>query len=123
MANGAGCCGAVVQHLGRDEEAKRLARRNIDAWMHEKKKGNVDAVIVNASGCGTMVKDYGHLLAGDPDYAEPAKEISRLAKDVSEFLASYELGAPVRWTSIRVAYHSACSLQHGSAFTTNHARC
>lgn len=113
VANGAGCCGAVVQHLGRNEEAKRLARRNIDAWTHEMKKGNVDAVIVNASGCGTMVKDYGHLLKDDPDYAERAKEISNLAKDVSEFLTTYELGAPLRWTSIRVAYHSACSLQHG----------
>lgn len=113
VVNGAGCCGALVQHLGREEEAKYHARRNIDAWWKEIGRGNIDAIIVNASGCGTMVKDYGHLLAKDAAYADRAEAVSRLAKDVSEFLFDYELGAPVRWSSLRVAYHSACSLQHG----------
>jgi glycolate oxidase iron-sulfur subunit len=80
-------------------------------------KGPVDAVIVNASGCGTVVKDYGHLLAGDPVYAERARTIAAMARDVSEFIAGIGIGAPVRWSSIRVAYHSACSLQHGQGIT------
>lgn len=113
VSNGAGCCGALVHHLGREEEARKQARRNVDAWTKEMGKGNVDAIIVNASGCGTEVKDYGHLLKDDPDYAERAAKIASLARDVSEFLTEYELGAPLRWSSLRVAYHSACSLQHG----------
>jgi glycolate oxidase iron-sulfur subunit len=113
VAQGTGCCGAVVQHLGREKEAKYHARRNIDAWWKEVGRGNIDAVIVNASGCGTMVKDYGHLLESDPAYADRARTVSGLAKDISEFLSEYELGAPMRWSSLRVAYHSACSLQHG----------
>lgn len=117
VASGAGCCGALVHHLGREEEAKAQARRNIDAWIKEIGKGPVDAVIVNASGCGTVVKDYGHLLADDPAYAAKAKQIADLARDVSEFVAGVGIGAPVRWSSIKVAYHSACSLQHGQRVT------
>jgi glycolate oxidase iron-sulfur subunit len=117
VAPGAGCCGALVHHLGREEEAKDQARRNIDAWMKEIGKGPVDAVIVNASGCGTVVKDYGHLLADDPAYAAKAKQIADMARDVSEFVAGVGIGAPVRWSSIKVAYHSACSLQHGQRIT------
>jgi glycolate oxidase iron-sulfur subunit len=113
VAHGAGCCGALVQHMGREEEARQHARRNIDAWSKEIARGEIDAIIVNASGCGTTVKDYGHMLRGDPAYAERAERISALAKDVSEFLHEYRLGAPERWSSLRVAYHSACSLQHG----------
>ncbi|WP_072395567.1 glycolate oxidase subunit GlcF [Hyphomicrobium sp. CS1GBMeth3] len=113
VANGAGCCGAIVQHMGQEAEAKKHARRNIDAWIKEIDRGEVDAIIINASGCGTTVKDYGHLMRNDPAYAEKAKRISALAKDVSEFLYDYQLGAPERWSSLRVAYHSACSLQHG----------
>ncbi|HYD15671.1 MAG TPA: heterodisulfide reductase-related iron-sulfur binding cluster, partial [Hyphomicrobium sp.] len=94
-------------------EAMRHARRNIDVWSKEIARGQVDAIIVNASGCGTTVKDYGHMMRGDPAYAEKAARISALAKDVSEFLSEYQLGAPLRWSSVRVAYHSACSLQHG----------
>ncbi|OYW57261.1 MAG: glycolate oxidase iron-sulfur subunit [Hyphomicrobium sp. 32-62-53] len=117
VAPGAGCCGALVHHLGREPEAKAQARRNIDAWMKEIGKGPVDAVIINASGCGTVVKDYGHLLADDPAYAAKAKQIAGLARDVSEFVAGVGIGAPVRWSSIKVAYHSACSLQHGQNIT------
>jgi glycolate oxidase iron-sulfur subunit len=117
VAPGAGCCGALVHHLGREDEAKAQARRNIDAWMKEIGKGPVDAVIINASGCGTVVKDYGHLLADDPVYAERANTIAGMARDVSEFVAAAGIGAPERWSSIRVAYHSACSLQHGQRIT------
>ena len=113
VAAGDGCCGALVHHMGRESESLAQAKRNIDAWMKEIDKVHVNAIISNASGCGTMVKDYGYLLRDDPDYAEKAKLISSLAKDVSELLTDYPLGAPVRWSSLRVAYHSACSLQHG----------
>jgi glycolate oxidase iron-sulfur subunit len=106
-----------VHHLGREDDAKAQARRNIDAWSKEMGKGPVDAVIVNASGCGTVVKDYGHMLANDPVYAERARTISAMARDVSEFVAGVGIGAPERWSSIRVAYHSACSLQHGQGIT------
>ena len=80
-------------------------------------KGPIDAILINASGCGTTVKDYGHLLARDPEYAERAGQVSALTKDVSEFLATHDIGAPQRWTSLKVAYHSACSMQHGQRIT------
>jgi glycolate oxidase iron-sulfur subunit len=113
VSNGAGCCGALVHHMGREADAKRQIRRNVDAWSKEMGKGQIDAIIINASGCGTTVKDYGYLLRDDPAYADRAAKISSLARDVSEFLVEYEIGAPDRWSSLRVAYHSACSLQHG----------
>ncbi len=103
--------------MGREADALDQVRRNVDAWSKAMEKGPVDAVIINASGCGTTVKDYGYMLKRDPDYAERAARISELTKDVTEFLAGYDLGAPTRWSSIRVAYHSACSLQHGQSVT------
>jgi len=117
VASGAGCCGALVHHLGREDEAKAQVRRNVDAWHKEIGKGPVDAILVNASGCGTMVKDYGHILKDDPVYAEKARAVSYLTRDISEFIAGVGIGAPVRWSSIKVAYHSACSLQHGQCIT------
>jgi glycolate oxidase iron-sulfur subunit len=118
VAPGAGCCGALVHHMGREAEAIAFAKRNVDAWTKLMEKGDrVDAIIVNASGCGTTVKDYAHLLAREPAYAERAAKLSAMARDVTEFLASYEMGPPVRWSSLRVAYHSACSMQHGQRIT------
>jgi glycolate oxidase iron-sulfur subunit len=108
VAEGAGCCGGLVHHMGRD--ALAYARANIDAWSEA---GALDAVIINTSGCGVTVKDYGHMLREDPLYAAPAARIAALAKDVCEFLAPLGLAAPVRATGQRVAYHAACSLQHG----------
>jgi glycolate oxidase iron-sulfur subunit len=113
VASGSGCCGALVHHLGREEEALGFAKRNVDAWSKLIARGQVDGIIINASGCGTTVKDYGHMLANVQGYAERAAAISVLAKDVAEFLAAYDLGPPKRWSSLRVGYHSACSLQHG----------
>ena len=113
VAAGAGCCGALSQHIGRENEAIKAAKVNVDAWSKEIAKGGVDAVIINTSGCGTTVKDYGHLLAHDPAYAKRAKEISAMTKDVSEFLDRHDIGAPKRWSSLKIAYHAACSLQHG----------
>lgn len=118
VAAGAGCCGALTYHLGEEEAAIAFAKQNIDAWSKELEKGDVDAIIVNASGCGTMVKDYGHLLRRDPEYAARAARMSELARDICEFVGSkYELGPPKRWSSLRVAYHAACSLQHGQRVT------
>jgi glycolate oxidase iron-sulfur subunit len=113
VSPGAGCCGALTYHLGDEALAADYAKRNVNAWSKELAKGPVDAIVVNASGCGTMVKDYGHLLKREPEYAARAQRISELARDVCEFAASYDLGAPKRWSSIRVAYHPSCSLQHG----------
>jgi glycolate oxidase iron-sulfur subunit len=117
VANGSGCCGALVHHMGREHEALAQARRNVDAWSNEMTKGPIDAIIINASGCGTTVKDYGYMLRADPGYAERAKTISAMTKDVTEFLAGYDLGPPKRWSSLKVAYHSACSMQHGQRIT------
>jgi glycolate oxidase iron-sulfur subunit len=117
VAPGAGCCGALVHHMGREEEALGFIKRNVDAWSKVIGKGPVDAIVINASGCGTTVKDYGYLLKRDPAYAERAKRVAELTKDVTEFLAGYDLGPPKRWSSLRVAYHSACSMQHGQRIT------
>jgi glycolate oxidase iron-sulfur subunit len=117
VSAGAGCCGALTYHLGDEALAADYAKRNVNAWSKELAKGPVDAIIVNASGCGTMVKDYGHLLKRDPEYAARAQRVSELARDISEFVYSYDLGAPKRWSSIRVAYHPSCSLLHGQCIT------
>lgn len=113
-----GCCGALVHHMGREEQSLAQARRNIDAWMSEIDGDGVDAILITVSGCGTTVKDYGHMLAEDPKYADKARRISDLAKDVSEYVLTLELGAPVRKSDLTIAYHSACSMQHGQKITT-----
>jgi len=115
VAPGSGCCGSIVHHMGRD--ALSFARTNIDAWTREIETGGLDAIIINASGCGTTVKDYGYLLREDAAYAAKAAQISALARDVSEFMAALGLKPAVVATGQRVAYHSACSLQHGQHIT------
>jgi glycolate oxidase iron-sulfur subunit len=110
-APGEGCCGALPLHMGRDREARALARATIDAWMKLVDDG-LDAVLVTASGCGTTIKDYGHLFAEDPAYAEKAKTISALTLDITEYLDGLDL-PPVEPSGTVVAYHSACSLTHG----------
>ena len=117
IAPGAGCCGALVHHMGKEAAAIEQAKRNIDAWVKVMAKGPVDGIVVNASGCGTMVKDYGHLLKHLPGYARAAEDISAKARDITEFLAGYQFGAPKRWSSLRIAYHAACSMQHGQRIT------
>ena len=119
VAPGAGCCGALVQHMGRDDEARAAARANVGAWerLADDGNGGLDAIVVNASGCGTTVKDYGHMLQGDAAWAERAARIAGLARDVSEVMEDLGLGAPlaplVEGPPLAVAYHSACSMQHG----------
>jgi glycolate oxidase iron-sulfur subunit len=115
LAEGAGCCGALTHHLGQDSLG--YARANITAWQREMEDGGLDAIIINASGCGTSVKDYGFLFRDDPDLATAAAEISGMTRDITEFLAETGLLPPAIPTGQRVAYHSACSLQHGQKVT------
>ncbi len=108
-----GCCGALTQHMGREESAKSFARAAIDSWIAEIERGGLDAIIVTASGCGSAVKDYGHLFQNDPVYASKAARVSALARDVTEVIASLGLPDSITPQSHRIAYHAACSLQHG----------
>ncbi|MFL1876788.1 glycolate oxidase subunit GlcF [Hansschlegelia beijingensis] len=114
QAKGEGCCGALVHHMGREDQALAQARRNVDAWTREIETGGLDAIVITTSGCGTTIKDYGFMLREDPAYAEKAARVSALAKDVTEFAASFEL-KPSRQTGLAVTYHSACSMQHGQS--------
>jgi glycolate oxidase iron-sulfur subunit len=120
-AEAAGCCGAVTFHLNRQENALDYMRANIDAWWPHIEAG-AGAVVMTASGCGTMVKEYGHLLARDPVYAEKAKRVSELTRDISEIIADEKEKleevlksrlAPHASRLTRIAFHSPCSLQHG----------
>ncbi|MCY1664563.1 glycolate oxidase subunit GlcF [Rhizobium sp. SL86] len=113
---GEGCCGALVHHMGREEAALEFARQNVDAWMREIDGKGLDAILITASGCGTTVKDYGHMLRLDPAYAEKAARVSALAKDVTEYLAALDLPQQPS-QGLTVAYHSACSMQHGQKIT------
>jgi glycolate oxidase iron-sulfur subunit len=119
VAPNAGCCGALVHHMGMEAAGQAMARRNVEAWTRLMQKGGepIDAIVINASGCGTTVKDYGHLLKHDAKHAESAAKISAMTRDIAEFLAAYDMGPPKRWSSLRVAYHSACSMQHGQRIT------
>ena len=109
---GEACCGALVHHLGRADDALRAARRNVDVWTREIETTGLDAIVVTASGCGTAIKDYGFLLRGDPAYGAKAARVSSLALDISELLAKLVL-PPGDGRGLTVAYHAACSLQHG----------
>src|SRR5262249_16374142 len=112
IGRGSGCCGSLNLHMGREDEARSFARKNIRAW-EKTREGRLDAVIINASGCGTTVRDYGHLFALEPGMARQAAEIAALACDVSEFLCKIELTKPfTRLPTYRVAYHDPCSMQH-----------
>jgi glycolate oxidase iron-sulfur subunit len=106
------CCGSLTHHMGKEDDALARARRSVDQWT----KADVDAVVITASGCGTTIKDYGHMLRLDPAYAEKARAISAKAKDVSEFLFGIDL--PEAKGGLRLAYHSACSMQHGQKLKT-----
>jgi len=113
----AGCCGAIVHHMGRAPQARALALDTIRAWNDEAAARGLDAIVVNTSGCGTEIKDYGHIFREDPVWAEPAARVSRLARDISEYLAEIGLKPAVEESGLTVAYHSACSLQHGQKVT------
>lgn len=112
-AQGTGCCGALNQHLSDSEGARAMMRRNIDAWWPHIESG-AEAIAMTASGCGLMVKDYGHALQDDAGYADKAARISALTRDLSEILGSENLdGFAHIGQGMRVAYQSSCTLQHG----------
>ena len=99
--------------MGRDAESHAFAKRNIDAWIAEMDGAGLDAIVITASGCGTTIKDYGFMFRADPAYADKARRVSAITKDVTEYLAALKLMPPVRDSDLVVAYHSACSMQHG----------
>ncbi|MGI9484800.1 MAG: glycolate oxidase subunit GlcF [Geminicoccaceae bacterium] len=113
-----GCCGALVHHMGKEADALEGARKNIDGWIRERDLDGLDAIIINASGCGTTVKDYGFMLREDEGYAASAAEFAGMTKDVTEFMSEFGLLPAARNAGLTVAYHSACSLQHGQKITT-----
>ena len=112
VARQAGCCGALAHHLGREKDALAQARANIAAW--EKEAHGADAIVANASGCGTMLKDYGFILRGEAEWAARAEAVAARARDLCEIVAKLGLPKSARAPSpLRVAYQSACSMQHG----------
>ena len=112
------CCGALTHHLGRDGDALARARANIGVWLKEAERGGLDAILVTTSGCGTVIKDYGFMLREDRDLAGPAAKISALAKDITEYLGGIDLNRQQQQHGdVVVAYHAACSLQHGQKIT------
>jgi glycolate oxidase iron-sulfur subunit len=112
LPEGEACCGSLSHHMGREHEAHGFLKNNIDVWTREIDNGGLDAILITASGCGTTVKDYGFMLRTDAAYAAKAAKVSALAKDITEYLSILELKgeSPVK---LPVAYHSACSMQHG----------
>ncbi len=117
VARGAGCCGALTHHMGKTDESHAAAARNIRAWAAEMDGQGLDAIVINTSGCGTTVKDYGHMFRNDPLAADAAR-VAGIALDISELLMRLDLpeGADKGMT---VAYHAACSLQHGQQIKTH----
>jgi glycolate oxidase iron-sulfur subunit len=109
----AGCCGALAHHLSDERAAIRAAKANIDAWTDEIDSGGLDAIVVTASGCGTEIKDYAHLLRHEPAHAEKAKRIASLARDITEVVSELRLGDALPREAPPIIYHSPCSLQHG----------
>jgi glycolate oxidase iron-sulfur subunit len=118
LAAGEGCCGALVHHMGREAASHAQAKANIDAWTAEIEGEGLDAIVITTSGCGTTVKDYGHMLREDAAYAEKAARVSALAEDISECLIGLDIGPPARRPAASLAYHSACSMQHGQQIRT-----
>ena len=116
VAEGAGCCGALTHHMGKEAESHATAAKNIKAWAREIDNGGLDAIVINTSGCGTTVKDYGHMFRNDPLAAEAAR-VSAIAMDVSEILMKLDLPEGED-KNTKVAYHAACSLQHGQQIKT-----
>ena len=117
IAKGQGCCGALTHHMGKTRQSHASAGKNIRSWIGEMDGEGLDAIVINASGCGTTVKDYGHMfretaLAGD------AMRVSALTKDISEVIEGLGLAESTLRKPLRVAYHAACSLQHGQKITT-----
>jgi glycolate oxidase iron-sulfur subunit len=111
------CCGALSHHLGRDEDALARARANVTVWLTEAEQNGLDAILVTTSGCGTVIKDYGYMLRADRDFAAAAAKISAMTRDITEYVEGMSLQPAQQPSGIVVAYHSACSLQHGQKIT------
>jgi glycolate oxidase iron-sulfur subunit len=108
------CCGSLNHHLGKEDNAHQDFRNNINTWYEEHQKGNLDAILSNTSGCGTTIKDYGFIFKNDKEMKKKAKVISDLTKDISEYLSeSLKLNFKTKDKKYKIAYHSACSMQHG----------
>ena len=116
VAEGAGCCGALTHHMGKSDESHATAAKNIQAWAREMDGDGLDAIVINTSGCGTTVKDYGHMFRNDA-LAKDAARVSALAMDISELLMTLDLPKGEDQETV-VAYHAACSLQHGQKIKT-----
>ena len=116
VAEGAGCCGALTHHMGKTDESHATAARNIKAWAREMDGAGLDAIVINTSGCGTTVKDYGHMFRHEPLAADAAR-VSAIAMDVSEILMQLDLPQGEDKEMV-IAYHAACSLQHGQKIKT-----
>jgi glycolate oxidase iron-sulfur subunit len=117
VAAGVGCCGALTHHMGKEATALDAARAAIAAWSREMDGAGLDAIIINASGCGTTVKDYGFMFRADPLWARRAERVSAIARDITEFLSEIGLTPATSATGMRITYHSACSMQHGQRIT------
>ena len=117
IADGSGCCGGLTHHLGKKSQALDAVRANVRSWMQEHSAEPVDAIVINASGCGTTVKEYGFMLRNDAELAEAAQTVSALTRDISELLNETGLPEVSRPKEMNVTYHSACSLQHGQKVT------
>jgi glycolate oxidase iron-sulfur subunit len=111
------CCGALTHHLGREAAALAFARANITAWLAEAERGGLDAILVTTSGCGTVIKDYGFMLREEANFAAAAAKVSALAQDITEYVSGINLQPPRQDGDVVVAYHAACSLQHGQKIT------
>ena len=115
VAAGQGCCGALTHHMGKTAQSHAAARANVDAWWAAHQQAPLDAIVINASGCGTTVKDYGRLLRDEPAYAERAAWLAAITMDISELLSTLDLDSlnASHAPALKVTYHAACSLQHG----------
>lgn len=118
VSGGAGCCGSLSHHMGHEDDAHDFAKANIAAWHREAEVNGLDAIVINTSGCGTTIKDYGFMLRGDAAWADKAAMVSSLAKDVTEVMTTLGIKPDGKAGALTVAYHSACSLQHGQNITT-----
>ena len=108
------CCGSLNHHLGKEDDAHQDFKNNINIWYEEHQRGNLDAILSNTSGCGTTMKDYGFIFRDNKELSKKAKVISSLTRDISEYIfESIKLDIKTKNKKYKVAYHSACSMQHG----------
>ena len=113
MPKDAGCCGALTFHMGERKRSRKLMQRNIEVWHNEVAENGLDAIVLNTSGCGTAIREYDYIFRHDPKLAVKAKTVTALVRDVAEVVAELGLGEASKALKLKVAYHDACSLQHG----------